>query len=246
LENHDTARSVSRFGNDLLKFHSVSSKMLCLYTTTLSGTLFLYQGNEIGMTNIPSFWSQEEYLDVQTINFFKEQRENGKSETEINQLMKGVNLLARDNARTPVQWNDGPNAGFTKEGVKPWMRINDNYKHINVAQQEKDKESVLNFYRKAIAVRKQYSALFMRGKFSLLLDYDGNNHKDSTILAFTKTSSDNFEKAIILLNFSAEIQEVQIENVNGAQIILCNYLPIHPFEKLQPYEGRVILTTAII
>lgn len=247
LESHDTARSVSRFGNDSLKFHSASSKMLCVYMTMLSGTLILYQGMEIAMTNIPSFWSQGEYFDVQTINFLKEQREKGKSETEINQLMRGVNLLARDNARTPIQWNDGPNAGFTAANAKPWMRINDNYKQINIRQQEKDKDSVLNFYRKAITVRKQYPDLFIYGRFSLLLDYD-DKHKNTKVLAFTKINQSTFgktanrlAKAVVLLNFSAEIQEVPVDDLEQGKIILSNYSPHDPTERLQPYESRVML-----
>lgn len=243
LESRDTARSVSRFANDSLKFHSVSGKLLCLYTTMLSGTLFLYQGMEIAMTNVPSFWSQDEYVDVQTINFLKGLRKSGKSETEINQSMKGVNHLARDNARTPLQWDDGPNAGFTVASSKPWMRINDNFKHINVAKQGKDKDSVLNFYRKAIAIRKQFSNLFIYGKFNLLLDYDGK-HKDVKILAFAKTAQSQSaaaKKAVVLLNFSAETQHIPIPDLGKISIILSNYPHSYPSNNLQPFEGRVLI-----
>ncbi|PWN32586.1 maltase malt, partial [Meira miltonrushii] len=245
LENHDLGRSVSRFASHAEKHHADACKMLSLYTTLLSGTPFYYQGQEIGMTNVPLEWDLSEYLDIATVNFIKALRESGKSDKDIEKFKPNINLLARDNARTPVQWTDGPNAGFTKEGVKPWMRVNDNFKTINVASQIDDPNSILNFYRKAIELRKKYPALFVYGKYSNALDYS-DPKSDEKVFAFVKglrkdASADGQKRAIVLLNFSDQEQGVKITGLESGKVALSSHDEVKPDALLQPYEGRVLL-----
>lgn len=249
LENHDLGRSVSRFANDSEKYHKNASKMLSLYTILLSGTPFIYQGQEIGMTNVPLSWNLSEYLDIATINFIKSLRESGKSEEEIEKIKPNINLLARDNSRTPVQWTDGPNAGFTAKGIKPWMRVNDNYTTINVASQIDDTDSILQFYRKAIHLRKEYPSLFVYGKYSNVFEYgDSDTKNEEKVFAFAKdvrsntTTSDQGQKrAIVLLNFSDQRKTVNIAGLENGKVALSSHEEVHPADPLQPFEGRVVL-----
>jgi oligo-1,6-glucosidase len=246
IENHDQGRANSRFGNDKPEYHDASSKMLALLTILSSGTPFIYMGQEIGMTNVPLSWDYKEYLDLNTINYIQRLKDQGKSEDEIiEKYMPAINLHARDNARTPVQWTDGPNAGFTKEGVKPWMRVNDNYKQINAAQQLKDENSILSFWKQAIALRKEHPALFTYGKFTSLLDYSGA--KDQKVFAFSKdaagekASSAANKRAIVLLNFSAQEQKVDISEVAKGKVAISTHKNTDASAPLKAYEGRVLL-----
>jgi oligo-1,6-glucosidase len=148
LENHDQPRSVSRFGNDQ-KYHAQSAKMLATLTFLQRGTPYIYQGQEIGMTNA-NFESLEQYKDIETHNIYKIGREQLKFTHR--RMMKKIKYMSRDNARTPMQWNRLENAGFSNH--KPWIEVNQNYESINVEQQEKDATSILNYYKKLIKLRK--------------------------------------------------------------------------------------------
>ena len=147
LGNHDFSRMVSRFGNDG-PYHKRSAKLLAMLLMTMRGTVYVYQGDEIGMTNV-AFPSIDDYNDVETLNSWKEAEAKGK---DMDAFLKLVHEMSRDNARTPMQWNDSKNAGFT-EG-EPWLKLNSNYPKINLEEQESDPDSILNFYRKMIAFRK--------------------------------------------------------------------------------------------
>ncbi|MEM7185809.1 MAG: alpha-amylase family glycosyl hydrolase, partial [Bacteroidota bacterium] len=152
LGNHDFSRMVSRFGNDSA-YRVASAKLLAALLLTLRGTVYIYQGDEIGMTNV-AFSSIEDYDDVETRNAWKEAEANGENMAEF---LKMVHRQSRDNARTPMQWNSKPHAGFTQ--AQPWIGVNDNFKEINVTSQEQDTDSILNFYRKMIAFRKAHPIL---------------------------------------------------------------------------------------
>ncbi|CDR39670.1 CYFA0S03e05952g1_1 [Cyberlindnera fabianii] len=227
IENHDQPRSNSRFGNVTNKlFWERSSKLISMLQVTLTGTLFLYQGQEIGMTNVPLEWDPKEYLDIQTVNYWKAFLKDNPSEEEKQKRMEGINLLARDHARTPVQWDDSTNAGFG-DG-KPWMRVNDNYKEINVAKQVNDENSVLSFWKNAIKLRKAYSDTLVFGKFEIF-DYENQQ-----VFAYSKTKGN--KKVSVFLNFSDK--EVDYTFPEG-ELILTNVTDGLQ-GKLQPYEGRVI------
>ncbi|KAJ8609010.1 hypothetical protein MRB53_039369 [Persea americana] len=142
MENHDQARSISRFGNDSPEWRERSGKMLALLLASLSGTLFVYQGQEIGMINVPKEWSIDEYKDVDTINYYSMVAErSGNDPVELSKAKASLQHLARDNARTPMQWSSALHAGFT-DGGKPWMRANSSAKEINVASQIANENSV--------------------------------------------------------------------------------------------------------
>lgn len=243
IENHDQGRSVSRFASDMPEHHAAASKMLALLTTCSSGTPFIYQGQELGMTNVPLSWDAKEYLDLNTINYIKRLRQAGKSEAEINKAMTWINLHARDNARTPVQWSAEPNAGFTKPDVKPWMRVNDNYTQINAANQLEDPESILHFWQKALSLRTTHPSIFAHGIFSV------HEKDDANVFAFLKTaqkqpnsSPDAPKKALVLLNFSNKQQIVRLPaDVKDASVAISSHKTVDASSSLQPYEGRVLV-----
>ena len=148
--NHDLPRIVSRWGNDGL-YREESAKMLALLLHGMQGTPFIYQGEELGMTNVR--YAPEDYRDIETVNLYRERLEAGYS---LESVMESIYAKSRDNARTPMQWDDSKNAGFTKG--TPWIKVNPNYQKINAAEQMARGTSVWNFYRQLIEYRKRYSA----------------------------------------------------------------------------------------
>lgn len=204
-ENHDNGRAVSRFGDTSTpELWLKSSKTIALWQATLTGTLFLYQGQEIGMTNMPASWGIEEYKDIESSNFYAEAVESG-DEQRVKATMHGLQILARDHARVPFQWDDSPNAGFTSEDAKPWMRVHDDYRSINAARQSKDPASILSFYKHVLKMRKQYRDIFVFGSFKLL------DPTDEHSFAYVKESpvpvdghGGRKRRAVVLLNMSRE------------------------------------------
>lgn len=256
-ENHDNGRAVSRFGDcSTRELWAASAKTLALWQATLTGTLFLYQGQEIGMTNMPRGWGIEEYKDVESRSFWAESEATGDPQV-IADTLHGLSILARDHSRLPFQWNDGPNAGFTASGAKSWMRVHDDYGEINAAKQKDDPGSVLSFYKRVLRLRKEYQDLFVFGSFKLVAaDDDGlfGYVKESTV---SRDDGIVRRKALVLLNFSKEVRPCL-----GVRDILDCGLHENPkvivstvgdgFEKgyvngemppsLQPWEGRVYYT----
>jgi alpha-glucosidase len=217
--------------------------MFAILLTTLTGTLFIYQGQEIGMTNFPDTWAIEEYKDYESIKFYtamkglceREQDESARKDI-MRRTMDGLAKLARDHARTPVQWDDSPNAGFTTG--KPWMRVNDNYREINVKQQLDKPDSVLNFWRRAIALRKQHKDTFIRGEFT---EYGPEN---PALFTYTKTATTGPEprgRVLVVLNFSGEAQRFEKPAaVNGdLRLLLGNIDKGSGRQTLQAYEARI-------
>ena len=165
-DNHDLPRIVSRWGNDT-KYRTESAKMLATILHGMQGTPYVYQGEELGMTNV-RFSHISEYQDIEIRNMYKERLAKGYKETDI---MESIYAKGRDNARTPMQWSTGKNAGFT-EGT-PWIGVNPNYKEINAEEELKNPDSVFHYYKKLIALRKEYEIL-TEGSFRLLLAEDEN------------------------------------------------------------------------
>jgi oligo-1,6-glucosidase len=189
LNNHDTARMVSRFGNDTI-YRKESAKMLATCLHMMQGTPYIYQGEEIGMTNV-RFDDIHMYKDVEILNKYKEIQET-KSLTE-EELLEGIYANGRDNARTPIQWNAQKNAGFTIG--KPWIAVNPNYEEINVEESLNDPDSIFYYYQKLLRLRKEY-LIMVYGKYELLLE----DHEK--IYAYTRTYKS--EKWIVICNFSKE------------------------------------------
>lgn len=227
IENHDQARSISRFGDDRPEFRFKSGKLLATLLTTLTGTLFLYQGQEIGMTNVPEEWDLDEYLDIATINYL-ETFGKGKTPEEMKKLKHNINLVARDNARTPVQWDDSEYGGFST--AKPWMRTNDNFKEINAASQVNDPDSLYNYYKKALQIRKELKNALIYGELEIL-DFD--NEK---VFSYIKAGT---EKTVyVVLNFTLEEIEFKKLVDGNLDLVLTNQAKLRE-GTLSPWEARV-------
>lgn len=228
LENHDLTRSVSKFGCDG-KYWKESAKALALMYFMQMGTPFIYQGQEIGMTNA-DYEIIEDFDDISTINSYKERLKNGMSEKEALAI---VSSTTRDNSRTPMQWNKSKNGGFTT-GI-PWVKLNNNYRKINVEDQLKDKDSILNFYKDMIKIKKENKALIY-GKYDILLE----NH--DKLYVYTRTL--NKEKYIIITNISEEYIEFNYEEgLKYKNLLLSNY-KVNEHDNitkliLSPYEARL-------
>jgi len=228
LCNHDRPRMVTRWGNDSDEFRELSSKMLTTFLLTMRATPFYYNGDELGMTNI-KFDRIDDYRDIETINMYKQIEASGG---DLQQFIEAQKFSARDNSRTPFQWNDTLHAGFTS-GV-PWIKVNPNYTTINAEQQEKDDNSCLNYFKKLIKLRKQTSTLIY-GKYTLL---DKNNMK---VYAYTRELNDH--KILVLLNFSKDDAQANVDlKVANAKRLICNYTDV-PLRNdaitLRPYEAVV-------
>ncbi|KAL0948078.1 hypothetical protein HGRIS_010701 [Hohenbuehelia grisea] len=162
FENHDHARSVSRFGNDSDEWRAYSAKMLAVLQVTLSGTLYVYQGQELGLRNFSRSWGIEEYKDYASLNYWKKVFDHRKTREEredvdMSDVLDGLSKKARDHARTPMQWDGTPNGGFTTG--KPWMRPNDDHASWNAANQVDDPQSVLSFWKRVLKIRKAHEVL---------------------------------------------------------------------------------------
>lgn len=229
LENHDLTRCVSKLGNEK-EYWKESAKALALMYFMQMGTPFIYQGQEIGMTNA-DYNSINDFDDVSTIYNYKEKIENGMSEEDALKIIKAT---TRDNSRTPIQWNSTENGGFTTG--TPWIKVNKNYKEINVENQLKDDDSILNFYKEIIKIRKENKTLIY-GKYDLILE------DDDKIYAYTRTS--NNEKYIIITNISEENVKFDYneEKLKYKGLIISNY-EVDEHEDmtdfiLRPYEARL-------
>jgi len=229
LANHDNARLVSRFGNDSPEFREVSSKMLSTFLMTMRGTPYYYNGDELGMTN-PGFSKIEDYRDKATLNEYQHML---NIHADMAAYMKEIAFSTRDNARTPFQWDDSQNAGFTT-GI-PWIKVNPNYKTINAAEEEKDPNSCLNYFRRLTKLRRD-NLVFVYGKYTLL-DKDNPN-----IYAYTREL--NGKKMLVMLNFSSKTAAVNtLYNSVGANRLLDNYVGGAGSNKvevsLRPYEAVI-------
>ncbi|MCI5902269.1 MAG: alpha-glucosidase [Blautia sp.] len=231
-DNHDQPRVVSRFGNDSPAFREVSAKMLATCLHMMQGTPYIFQGEELGMTNYP-FAGPEEFRDIESINAYREWCESKKVSHE--EFWPCMLFTSRDNARTPVQWDDSTNAGFT-EGT-PWIPVNPNYKDINARAELEDPDSVFHYYQKLIALRKQYP-LIVYGKYELLMAEDEN--------LFVYTRELDGQKLLTVCNFSEQEQEFVIpEEFRNGECLICNLSNDYSREAcvLKPYEAFVLLSS---
>lgn len=209
LGNHDQSRILSRFGQDSGPYRELSSKMLSTFLLTMRGTVYWYAGDEIGMGNI-KFKDIVQYKDVDTITNYKRILKEGGDTEEYLEKQK---LIARDNARTPFQWNSSQNAGFTT-GI-PWIEVNPDYKKVNVAEEEVSPDSVLNYFKDAMKCRKENKELIYGDYF--LIDEDN-------ICIYAYLRQWHGEKILVTLNFSSH--DACMEKIDGielANIILHNY-----------------------
>lgn len=231
MNNHDQPRMVSRFGDDG-KYHEESAKMLATLLHMMRGTPYIYQGEELGMTNV-AFEVIDDYKDIETLNMYYEKRAEGISHEE---LMKRIQVKGRDNARTPVQWDDSEHAGFTTG--RPWIQVNPNYKEINAKRALDNKESIFYYYQELINLRRNHDVV-VYGSFDVLM----NDHEE--VFAYKRELVD--ETLLVYCNFydgKPRVDMTDHQRVGDRSLFISNYdvdgdeIQSNEFV-LKPYEVRV-------
>ncbi len=223
LDNHDFPRIVSRWGNDGI-YREASAKLFAMLLLSMRGTPCLYQGTEIGMTNV-AFDTIEDYRDVEIHNFYKQAKADG---ADMDAFLKAVHINGRDNVRTPMHWNNTSEAGFT-DG-EPWIKVNPNYPEINVAAALDDPNSVFYFYQKMLKFRKANPTLIYGSYQDLMPEHE---------LLFCYARQDAEHTFYIIFNFSEK--EVQFEWTESVEQLIGNYQTVKGKENwLRPWEGRIV------
>ncbi len=227
LGNHDQPRMVTRWGNDAPEFRELSSKMLTTFLMTMRATPYYYNGDELGMKNI-KFDKIEDYRDIESINMHQQIKNKGG---DLQKFLNAQKISARDNGRTPFQWDSSAHAGFTTG--TPWLKVNPDYTKVNAAAEEKDANSVLNYFRKIVKLRKE-NLVLVYGKYTLL---DKDNPQ---VYGYTREMNGN--KFLILLNFSAKQAAANTGiDVSKAKMLISNYnnSSNNGTNTLRPYEAVV-------
>ena len=230
-DNHDLPRCVSHLGNED-RYRVESAKMLAILLHGMQGTPYIYQGEELGMTNAGDY-TLEDYQDIEIRNMIREKRASGMPDEEI---LRRLRIKGRDNARTPMQWDAGVNAGFTTG--EPWIRVNPNYTDINAADQVNRDNSVFCCYRELIRLRKRYS-IFINGVYEPLLE------DDKHIFAYRRTD-DTGELLVICNFFDVPVRDVLKEEQQSGKMLISSYEePSEDSSLLRPYEARMIFRSAV-
>ncbi len=226
LGNHDQPRMTTRWGNDAPEWRELSSKMLTTFLLTMRGTPYYYSGDELGMTNI-KFDKIDDYRDIESLNWYKAEKDSGG---DVQKFLEAQKITARDNGRTPFQWNSSANAGFTTG--TPWLKVNPNYSTVNVAAEDKDPNSCLNYFRRLVKLRKSDPVLIY-GKYTLL---DENNPD-----VYTYTRELDGKKLLVMLNFKSTPAAASTAiDLRNAKVVLDNYsAQSSPTQQLRPYEAVV-------
>jgi oligo-1,6-glucosidase len=210
LSNHDNPRAVSHFGDDSPEFRVPSAKLLATMLLTLKGTPFIYQGDELGMTNYP-FRKIEEFDDIEVRNAWR--AEVVTKQVDPEEFLAHMLKTSRDHSRTPMQWNDSEDAGFTN-ARRPWLAVNPNYREVNARRAQTDPDSVYNYFRQIISLRKRALALVYG-------DYHDLDPINPTIFSYTRTLGP--DRYLIVLNFSRdEIAYTFPEDLKAKQLLLSN------------------------
>ena len=229
LSNHDQSRFINRYGSDKPAFKDYSAKLLNTFILSMRGTPYTYYGDELGMTNI-GFTKIEQYKDIAAINGYAKAATDGE---DLDHYLKKLNLLSRDNGRTPMQWDDTNNAGFSSE--TPWLPVHENHTTVNVATQQNDHNSVLNHFRKMVALRKD-NLLLVYGEYEIIQE------EHPTIYAYSRTLDD--EQMKILLNFSESTSKINLLDLGLYKEVLINNYNELLIDKntitLQPYQAVVL------
>lgn len=228
LANHDQPRMVSKFGNDTPKFREISSKMLSTFVMTMRGTPFYYYGDELGMSNI-RFNSIEDYQDLDTRNKYIGLK---NKDGDLKAFLEGQKQTARENGRTPFQWDNSQNSGFTTG--KPWLKVNQNYETVNVEAQEKDPNSTLNYFRNLVTLRKA-NPILIYGKFKIV------DELNPSVFAYTRELDG--KKWLIALNFTSnDVAFNSGFSLAKSKIISSNYADTKVLNtnSLRPYEALLI------
>ncbi|MGI8734285.1 MAG: glycoside hydrolase family 13 protein [Pyrinomonadaceae bacterium] len=225
LGNHDQPRMVTRWGNDAPPWRELSSKMLTTFLFTMRATPYYYAGDELGMSNI-KFDRIEDYRDIESLNWYQQLKNKGG---DLRQFLEAQKIAARDNGRTPLQWDPTANAGFTTG--TPWLKVNPNYTTVNVAAEENDANSCLNYFRKIVKLRKANPVLIY-GRYTLL-DQDNPN-----VYAYTRELDGR--RILVLLNFKDKAASVKTGlDLSKGKVLLGNYPTASQNGQLRPYEAAI-------
>ena len=225
--NHDQPRAVSRFGNDSEAFREISAKMLATCLHFQQGTPYIYQGEELGMVNA-GFQQLEEYRDIESLGIYRDLTESCKATHE--EMMRYLAAKSRDNARTPMQWSEAENAGFSTGN--PWIAVNANYPAINATRQMEDPDSVFCYYQRLLRLRKAYPVI-VYGVYSLLYP------ESEAVWAFTR--EDDVHVLRVLLNFTDQTIPASFADTESGETVLIGNYPVHQTGGLQPYEAIVYI-----
>ena len=246
--NHDQPRVVSRFGNDSPEFRTLSAKQLATTLHFMQGTPYIYQGEELGMTNV-KFDSIEDYRDGDSIRFYEDMHVDHKRLSH-EEAMQAIYIKGRDNARTPVQWDASANAGFSPEGVTPWIAVNPNYPSINAEAVLADEDSIFYHYQQLVALRRgKLKDLMVYASFAPVDSVQVPHNEDEAVYAYTRTGgadgSPENESLLVVSNFTAEEQERDFAVLNEAreagarvELVSSNYKD-DAGSTLRPYEAKV-------
>ncbi|WPH01867.1 glycoside hydrolase superfamily [Acrodontium crateriforme] len=217
LDNHDSGRSISRYASDAPEHRAASAKLLATYLLTLSGTPFLLAGQEIGMANLGKDYGADAYIDVEGKNYYNAVlAARGGDESKMGDVLREMQLKARDHGRLPMQWDDTSNAGFTTADAKPWMTINKDYKDWNVASQLNDPDSVMGYWKKLLVLRKTDTDVFVYGSYTALEE----SETGEMVLGYER----EFEgkKIVVWLNFSDVEQVVPATKYESMSALISN------------------------
>ncbi|KAL4884795.1 glycoside hydrolase superfamily [Aspergillus karnatakaensis] len=244
-ENHDQPRSIDRYVNPPSALRPAAGKMLAIVLALHAGSPFIYQGQEIGMGNVPIEWGIEEYKDIDCLNHWKGLLETKQFDTQAQQTARQeYQKKSRDNARTPVQWSSAPNGGFTGENVKPWMSVNPEYTRVNAEDQVKDPQSLYHFWASVLKLRKAYLDIFVYGNYELV---DRDNQE---VYAYTRTYGTS--QALVLANWTDrdlswnaathkadQFKEILLDSYESARAAQGQFAGEQ--WTLRPYEAVVVL-----
>ncbi|SCV05091.1 LANO_0G18272g1_1 [Lachancea nothofagi CBS 11611] len=232
IENHDQPRSVSRFGDDSPDWRAISAKMLSVLEISLTGTLFVYQGQELGQPNIKG-WTIDQYEDVELHgNYDYIKKQFGENSKEMKHFHEAVPVISRDHARTPFPWTaENPSAGFSTS-TTPWFALNPSYPEVNAESQLNDPQSVYNFWIKALKIRKEHKNILVYG-----YDFEFHDLDNDKLFLFTKKYED--KTLFAAFNFSSDIVEFTVPIDGKLTQLFGNYEDVDASSPLQPWEGRL-------
>ncbi|KAK9370399.1 glycoside hydrolase superfamily [Lipomyces kononenkoae] len=235
LENHDQARSVSRFASDAPKFRKIAAQMLATFLGFQCGTIFVYQGQELGLANVPKTWGVDKYRDLESLNHYEEKAAAGEPKDVLDRILSEMQKKARDNARTPMQWDTTANSGFSS--VTPWMDVNEDYKEWNAKAQVNDTSSVYAYWQSVFRLRREFKDVMVYGTFILVDDLN------ESVFAYKRVYGSS--EALVVTSFKdTEIKwTVPKDYVETGKILLTNYDRSDIAEEivLQPFEAFVLL-----
>ncbi|PGH12203.1 hypothetical protein AJ80_06823 [Polytolypa hystricis UAMH7299] len=238
LENHDQPRSISRFASQNPEHRTTAGKMLATFLGFQSGTLFIYQGQELGMVNVPETWAIDKFRDIEVLNYWKDLLDAHPNDPDLhNSTLSEIRFKSRDNARTPMQWDSSPHASFTSADSTPWISVNDDFKTWNAASQVTNPDSIFAYWKQVLRLRKEKADIFVYGDYTLI---DGENEN---IFAYTRSFGSM--TALVIANFSSsegniawKVPDAVAEILESGRILVANY---SDSPKVEAQDQRVIV-----